>query len=406
MVNRPYFRGGPNWGRVISALGLLYVAVSVGRFAAVVGAGDSLTEALLNFVQVGGPGIVLLYGGIRLPDTELRPEAYPRVVAWCLGGAAVLLGVVGLLLLDPDVNVNHLLWSTVLAAAVGNLGGLAIGANEARAISRAREAEDHERELQRQNDRLESFASMLAHELRNPLNVAQIYLPRAAAGGEDAAAEVEAAHDRIEEMINIMLVTARNTDSCVERERVSLGDIAAEAWADLPARRANLVVETDRSVRADPVHLRHLLENLFGNAVEHGDESVTVRERGRTRRRERDRSGRRPPIGFLRRGRRARHSGRRARDRLRRRVHHGRGRHRSRSHLRGATGRDLRLGLHGHGERERRCALRVRERRGGDRRTGVEPRIAGSLASRSREVWYAEPHAPETYVRRTSPSTR
>ncbi|UPW01153.1 HAMP domain-containing histidine kinase [Halorussus gelatinilyticus] len=273
MVGSSRLRQGPNWAHVVSALGLLYVVLAVGRFAAVVASGDSLAEALLNVVQVGGPGAMLLYGGLRLPATELRPEAYPRVVTWCLGGAAVLLGIVGLLFLDPDVNVNHPLWSVVLAAAVGNLGGFAIGTNEARAISRARDAEDHERELQRQNERLESFASMLAHELRNPLNIAQIYLPQATAGDEAAAAEVESAHERIEEMIDVLLITARSTDSSVETGRASLGEVAAEAWEGLPVERANLVVETDRTVPADPVHLRHLLENLFKNAVEHGSTS-------------------------------------------------------------------------------------------------------------------------------------
>ena len=134
-----------------------------------------------------------------------------------------------------------------------------------------------ERQLQRQNDRLESFASMLAHELRNPLNIAQIYLQQAAEGDGDAADEVATALDRIEEMIDVLLVTARTTDTDIDCEAVNLADAAADAWDDLSTGDANLVAETAREIRIDPVHCWHLLENLLRNAVEHSDEAVTVR---------------------------------------------------------------------------------------------------------------------------------
>ena len=139
------------------------------------------------------------------------------------------------------------------------------------------ELRERERALQRQKERLESFASMLAHELRNPLSIAQIYQERAADGDPDAAAEVATALDRIEEMIDVLLVTARGGDSNVEREPVPLAAATADAWESLSTEGATLAVETRRTLHTDPVHLRHLLENLFRNAVEHGGEDVTVR---------------------------------------------------------------------------------------------------------------------------------
>jgi PAS domain S-box-containing protein len=45
---------------------------------------------------------------------------------------------------------------------------------------------EHERALERQNDRLEEFASVLSHDLRNPLGVATGYLDRAHETGEAA----------------------------------------------------------------------------------------------------------------------------------------------------------------------------------------------------------------------------
>jgi signal transduction histidine kinase len=266
-----------NGAHLVFALGALYVALAAGRTFSVVASGGAIPNAVIDFVLVGSPGLALLYAGDRLPRAEVPREVHPRIAAWCLGAAAVLLGVVGLLVLDSEVTISQPAWSATLAAAIGSFGGLAIGTNEARAITRAHEAEEHEQELKRQNERLESFASMLAHEVRNPLNIAQIYLPQAADGDAAATEEVETALGRIEEMIEILLVTARSDDASLARKEVALSAVAEDAWADLGVERATLVVETDRALRVDPVHLRHLLENLFRNAVEHAGSDVTVR---------------------------------------------------------------------------------------------------------------------------------
>ncbi|UPV99755.1 GAF domain-containing protein [Halorussus gelatinilyticus] len=135
----------------------------------------------------------------------------------------------------------------------------------------------YELERERRNDRLESFASMVAHELRNPLHIAQLYHRRAADGDPDAAEEVATALDRIERLVDVILAIARGSDADTDRERVELRGIVGEAWSAVTGDDAELVVETDRVVETDPLHVRHLLENLFGNAVEHGGEEVTVR---------------------------------------------------------------------------------------------------------------------------------
>jgi PAS domain S-box-containing protein len=134
-----------------------------------------------------------------------------------------------------------------------------------------------ELERRRENERLDSFASMLAHELRNPLQIAQLYHEQAADGDEDAAEEVATALDRIEELIDVMLVTARGTDSVIDWEAIELADVAAEVWADVTVDDADLVVDTTRTIEADPIHFQHFLENVVTNAVEHGGPDVTVR---------------------------------------------------------------------------------------------------------------------------------
>lgn len=210
----------------ISGLGGLYVAAAIARGLVRLSKGEPFIAAAISFVLIASPGVALLYGGYRLPQTDIHPSTYSRIVGWCLGGTAAVVAVVTLRILDPGEIVEEPLWSAVLAMGIGSIAGLAMGATEAQAITRAREAEQHKRELQRQNTRLESFGKILAHELRNPLAIAQMYLPTAADGDEDAVDEVKRAHERMEEMITILLRTARTTDTTIEGEPVALADIA------------------------------------------------------------------------------------------------------------------------------------------------------------------------------------
>ncbi|CCQ33650.1 Htr-like protein [Halorhabdus tiamatea SARL4B] len=137
--------------------------------------------------------------------------------------------------------------------------------------------EQYRNELERQNDRLDSFASMLSHDLRNPLNVAQgrLELAREKVDNEHLEA-VNDALSRIETLIEDVLQLARQGQPVEETDRVSLGAVARDAWGMVETAEAELVVETDRDLVADPDRLQRLFENLFRNAIEHGGEDVTV----------------------------------------------------------------------------------------------------------------------------------
>ena len=136
-----------------------------------------------------------------------------------------------------------------------------------------------ERELERKNERLETFTGTVAHDLRNPLSVAQGYLD-VAAGAEEADEHydrVEESLDRMEAMITDLLELARQGQMVGATEPVDLAVAAREAWSVVDAPAAELVVESNGKVVADAERLNALLENLFRNAVEHGGEEVTVR---------------------------------------------------------------------------------------------------------------------------------
>ena len=136
---------------------------------------------------------------------------------------------------------------------------------------------EHERELERQNDRLEEFASIVSHDLRNPLNVARGYLELAEQTGDDEYFErMDDSLDRMHEIIESVLALARHGRSLDDVRDRSLSPAAEDAWANVDTADAALDVADDATLEADPSRFGSLLENLFRNAVEHGGEDVTV----------------------------------------------------------------------------------------------------------------------------------
>ncbi|WP_435101827.1 PAS domain S-box protein [Halarchaeum sp. P4] len=134
-----------------------------------------------------------------------------------------------------------------------------------------------ERELARQNERLEEFASVVSHDLKNPLSVASGYLDLARENHDsDALAEVACAHDRMRDLIEDLLTLARTGERVQSTDALNLARVAQDAWRHVPTASAELVVVSNATVRADENVLQQLFENLFRNAVEHGGEDVTI----------------------------------------------------------------------------------------------------------------------------------
>ncbi|SEV94448.1 GAF domain-containing protein [Halobacterium jilantaiense] len=135
---------------------------------------------------------------------------------------------------------------------------------------------ERERELERQNDRLEEFASIVSHDLRNPLNVARGYVELAEETKSDEHFErVDEALERMADIVDDVLTLARQGRSLEETEAVPLAAAAESAWRNVNTEGASLELEDPPTLSADPTRIGSLLENLFGNAVEHGTECVT-----------------------------------------------------------------------------------------------------------------------------------
>ncbi|MBX0295776.1 sensor histidine kinase [Haloarcula nitratireducens] len=134
----------------------------------------------------------------------------------------------------------------------------------------------HERQLERQNRRLDEFASMLAHELRNPLGIAQMYLGMARRGEKAAFDQITDALDRMETMIDALLDLARRGETVDDTEQIDLGTVAEEAWGAVETANATLNCADGEPLAADADRLGVVFENLFQNAVEHGGPGVAV----------------------------------------------------------------------------------------------------------------------------------
>ncbi|NIC00780.1 response regulator [Halobacterium sp. R2-5] len=138
-------------------------------------------------------------------------------------------------------------------------------------VERTAELRDRERELERQNERLSEFASVLSHDLRNPLNVAQGNLELAREDCDsDHLDEAATAHERMQALIEDLLALTSDGGQSTDVGAVDLRALAEESWASVDTADAALTVDAGATIRADEGRVRRLFENLFRNAVEHG----------------------------------------------------------------------------------------------------------------------------------------
>jgi PAS domain S-box-containing protein len=131
---------------------------------------------------------------------------------------------------------------------------------------------DRTRELERQNERLTDFASVVSHDLRTPLSVVDgsLELARARHPDDEDLARADRSLDRAFDLIEELLTLARGTDTLTPTP-CSVRSMAEACWPAVASDEATLDVESDPTIRADEAALRRLFENLLRNCVEHGD---------------------------------------------------------------------------------------------------------------------------------------
>ncbi len=145
-------------------------------------------------------------------------------------------------------------------------------------VERQRRLQERNRSVERQNERLEEFTSVVSHDLRNPLSVAQGRLELAKKESDSEQLDnVADALARMETLIDDLLVLAREGNQVDDPEVVDLADTIERCWLTVETGDATLITETEQTIRADSNRLRQLLENLIRNSIEHGESDRTVR---------------------------------------------------------------------------------------------------------------------------------
>lgn len=182
---------------------------------------------------------------------------------------------------------------------LGRYGVLSIGATEPNALGEAdrtvarlwgatvtmvfvrtereRQLRAREAEVAHERDRLEEFASLVSHDLRNPLNVAAGHLEMAREDADSPELETVAnAIERMELLVEDMLTLARQGDSVDETEPVEIAALFEDCWTTVDTANATLTVHDDVTVLADRSRLTQLFENLIRNGVEHGGTNAHI----------------------------------------------------------------------------------------------------------------------------------
>lgn len=131
---------------------------------------------------------------------------------------------------------------------------------------------------ERESELLE-FADVLAHDVPNHLGVADGAIELARGTGDlEHLERAEAAHDRIDTLLEEMAGLVRASTPVQTVEPVDLGSIAEAGWGSCCSEHdpAALEILADIEVKADESRLRQLFENLFWNACDHAGSDATV----------------------------------------------------------------------------------------------------------------------------------
>jgi PAS domain S-box-containing protein len=160
------------------------------------------------------------------------------------------------------------------------------GKEEDAVLSYARDVTDrkeYERELERSNEKLDQFAGVVSHDLRNPLAVAKGYTealePYIDEEGHQLVEEINRSHERMQAMIDELLVLSRTGETIDDPEQVVLADVVSESWATVRTDGVDIELEVPDAVtiEADETLFKHVFENLVRNAVDHNDPPLTIR---------------------------------------------------------------------------------------------------------------------------------
>jgi PAS domain S-box-containing protein len=138
---------------------------------------------------------------------------------------------------------------------------------------------EYEQELEEKNEKLDNFAGVVSHDLRNPLNAAQLRLDLVDGTDVEHVELAQQSLNRMERIIEDILTLSRAGETVEDPERVRLTDVVRESWETAKTEGASIELQVQETVTiaADSGRLQHVFENLFRNAVEHNETPPLIR---------------------------------------------------------------------------------------------------------------------------------
>ncbi|WP_435335075.1 sensor histidine kinase [Haloarchaeobius sp. TZWWS8] len=286
-TSRSVLETGQRWSLIL--VGISAVVLSLSSYAI---DHDSLLFDALTAIIPMGVGLWIAAVGYQVIERGFEPNRIWHLTCRTLLGSAIacvgtmcIILLLGISLVGSEAIIEVLgsavelsttfvgqlvLADLVIATVIGAGGGLLIGIYEDRMAQRTLE-------LERANERLDEFAAVVSHDLRNPLTVAELNMHLARESGEKERFDaVERAHARMEEIIEDVLTLARDGDQVVTTTLTDVDTVAQDAWETTDTRDGTLSVRPVGKIRADPARLKTLFENLFRNALDHGGPTTTV----------------------------------------------------------------------------------------------------------------------------------
>jgi nitrogen-specific signal transduction histidine kinase len=133
------------------------------------------------------------------------------------------------------------------------------------------------RELERKNEFLDEFASVVSHDVATPLGVIENRARLIEVTGDpEHASDIYEATERVQSLVDELRELASEGVRVGDTTTVDVETVAREAWAAVETGEATLTVESSRTLEADRGRLAELFENLFDNAVEHASDTTPV----------------------------------------------------------------------------------------------------------------------------------